>query len=105
VDEAQKKYDEEYKLHQDLQRNYNEAKAAAAKEEEITSFSLGAGQLANIRDLKGEVHSKDVEVEVKTKDGAAKKYRIMMKMYNLRDEAANIAHRGRWIITKFEQLS
>jgi hypothetical protein len=90
---------------QNLQRNYNEAKAAAAKEEEITSFSLGAGQLANIRDLKGEVHSKDVEVEVKTKDGAAKKYRIMMKMYNLRDEAANIAHRGRWIITKFEQLS
>lgn len=105
VDEAQKKYDEEYKVHQDLQRQYNEAKAAAAKEEEITSFSLGAGQLANIRDLKGEVHSKDVEVEVKTKDGAVKKYKITMKMYSLRDEAANIAHRGRWIITKFEQLS
>jgi hypothetical protein len=105
VDEAQKKFDEAYKNNRDLLNQYNEAKAAAAKEEEITSFSLGAGQLPNIRDLKGNVHSKDVDVEVKAKDGAAKVYKITIKMYDLKDEAANINRRGRWVITKFEQPS
>jgi len=104
MDAAQKKYDDEYKLHQDLIKQYNDAKAAAAKEEEITTFSLGAGQLANIRDLKGDVHSKEVEVQVKFKDGSTKNYKITTRMYRLKDEAANVAHPGRWIITKFEQL-
>jgi len=105
VDQAQTKYDTEYKLHQDLQKQYNEAKAAAAKEEEITAFSLGAGQLPNIRDLKGQVHAKDVEVAAKLKDGSTKNYRITIEMYDLKDEAANVIHRGRWVITKFESLS
>lgn len=104
VDAAQTKYDDEYKLHQDIIRKYSEAKAATAREEEITTFSLGAGQLPNIRDLKGEVHSKEVEVQIKEKGGATKNFRITMRWYNLKDEAANIPHRGRWIITKFEQL-
>jgi hypothetical protein len=102
MDAAQTKYDEEYKLHQDLQRDYNETKAAASKEEEITTFSLGAGQLANIRDLKGDVHSKLVEVDVTLKDGQTKKYQITMMMYRLKDEVTNLAHNGRWVITKFE---
>jgi hypothetical protein len=104
MDEAQKKYDDELKLHQDLQRQYNETKSAAAKEEEISVFSLGAGQLPNMRELKGEVHAKDVEVDVVLKDGQAKKYKITMEVYNLKDEAAGISHRGRWVITKFETL-
>jgi len=104
MDAAQLKYDEEYKLHQDLQRQYNETKAAASKEEEITIFSLGAGQLPNVRDLKGDVHSKVVEAEIVMKDGQTKKYQITMMMYRLKDEAANIAQNGRWIITKFETL-
>ena len=90
VDAAQTKYDEEYANHQDIIRQYNEAKAAAAKEEEITTFSLGAGQLPNIRDLKGNVHSKEVEIQVKTKAGAVKNYKITIKMYDLKDEAANV---------------
>lgn len=104
MDAAQTKYDDEYKLHQDLIKQYNDAKAAAAKEEEITTFSLNVGQLPNIRDLKGEVHSKDVEIQAKFKDGSTKNYRIMTRMYRLKDEAVNVAHPGRWIITKFEQL-
>jgi hypothetical protein len=107
VDAAQKKFDEAYQNNRNLLNQYNEAKAAAAKEEEITSFSLGyqgSSQLPNIRDLKGNVHSKDLEVQVKGKDGAAKNYKIAIKMYDLKDEAANIARRGRWVITKFEQL-
>jgi hypothetical protein len=102
MEAAQKKYDEEYKLHLDLQREYNETKAAASKEEEITTFSLGAGQLPNIRELKGDVHSKVVEVDVTLKDGQTKKYQITMMLYNLKDETAGLARRGRWIITKFE---
>jgi hypothetical protein len=104
VDAAQAKFDEAYQANRGLLNQYNETKTAAAKEEEITSFSLGAGQLPNIRDLKGDVHSKELEVQVKGKDGAAKNYKITIKMYDLKDEAANIARRGRWVITKFEQL-
>jgi len=104
VDAAQKKFEEAYQANRSLLNQYNEAKGAAAKEEEITIFSLGAGQLPNVRDLKGEVHSKDLEVQVKAKDKSAKNYRITIKMYDLKDEAANIARHGRWVITKFEQL-
>jgi len=104
VDAAQTKYDDEYKIHQDIIRKYGEAKAATAREEEITTFSLGAGQLPNIRDLKGEVNSKEVEVQIKEKGGAVKNFKITIRTYNLKDEAANIPHRGRWIITKFEQI-
>lgn len=104
MDAAQAKYDEEYAKHQDIIRQYNEAKAAATKEEDITIFSLGAGQLPNIRDLKGDVHTKDVQIEVKTKAGAVENYKISMKMYQLKDEAANVSHRGRWVITKIEKI-
>ncbi len=104
MDEAQKKYDAQYEANRNILKDYNDAKAAAAKEEEITSFSLGAGQLPNIRDLKGTIHAKEVEVQVKTKAGAAQNWRIIMRMYNLKDEAANLVHRGRWVITRFEQL-
>ena len=101
---AQKKYDEEYSLHNDLKKGYNDSKAAAQREEEITIFSLGAGQLSNVRDLKGEVHSKELELQTIGKDGVAKNHKIIMEMYDLKDEAANVARKGRWIIVKFEQL-
>jgi len=104
MDAAQAKYDQEYAAHQEIIRQYNESKAAAAKEEEITSFSLGAGPLPNIRDLKGNVHTKDVQIEVKTKAGVVENYKISMKMYQLKDEAANVNHRGRWVITKIEKI-
>jgi hypothetical protein len=104
MDAAQARYDQEYAAHQDIIRQYNEAKAGAAKEEEITLFSLGTGPLANVRDLKGTVHTKDVQIEVKSKAGAVTNYKISMKMYQLKDEAANVNHRGRWVITKIEQI-
>jgi len=104
MDAAQKKFDEVYKANSDLKVAYNEAKAAASREEEVTSFSLAAGQLANIRDLKGEVHSKEVEVEVKAKDGSVKNYRFFLRMYDLKDEALNVAHRGSWKIIRTEQI-
>jgi hypothetical protein len=101
---AKVKVDAAQKANRGLLNQFTETKAAAAKEEEITTFSLRAGQLPNIRDLKGNVHSKELEVQVKGKDGATKNYRITIKMYDLKDEAANIARRGLWVITKFEQL-
>ena len=103
VDELQAKYDQEFGLHKELQKNYNDAKSAAAREEEITAFSLGAKDLASIRDLKGDVHSKDVELKVKTKAGD-KKYKLYMRCYNLKDEATGLKNNGRWIIVKFEPL-
>jgi hypothetical protein len=103
VDELQAKYDQEFGLHKELQKNYNDAKSAAAREEEITAFSLAARDLATIRDLTGEVHSKDVELKVKTKTGD-KNYKLYMRSYNLKDETTGLKHNGRWVIVKFEPL-
>jgi hypothetical protein len=104
VDAAQKKYDEEYARHNELKKNYNEAKAAAQKEEDIAAFSIGNRQLTNIRELTGQVHSKDVDLEVTDKEGQLKKFKIAIKMYSLKDEALNVAHRGRWVIIKMEPV-
>jgi hypothetical protein len=104
VDAAQKAYDTEYAAHNDLKKAYNDAKAAAQKEEDITNFSLGAGQLASIRDLKGEIHTKDLEVAITAKDNTVKNYALQIVMYSLKDEAVNVAHRGRWIIVKFQAI-
>ena len=103
VDELQAKYDEIYERHRALQREYNDARAAAAREEEITRFSLGARDLPNARSLTGSVHMKDVDVKV-TKDGGERTHRLTLRKYDLRDEAMNLHHRGRWIIVRFESL-
>jgi hypothetical protein len=103
VEELQAKYDQEFALHKELQKNYNDAKSAAAREEEITAFSLGAKDLTSIRDLKGDVQFKDVELKVNTKAGD-KRYKLFMRCYNLKDDAG-LKHNGRWIIVKFEPLA
>jgi len=69
ADEMQAKFDEEREIHRQLQRDYNEAKAAAQREKDISIFSLDAGEVANIMDLAGTVHSKDVDVNITGKDG------------------------------------
>lgn len=104
VDELQAKYDEENAKMQDLKRAYTEAKAAAAAEEEMTMFSLGQRELPVVRSLTGNVHSKDVEIAIKMKDGQVKRYKLLLKQYELRDEANNIRHPGRWVIIRFEPL-
>ncbi len=101
VDEAQAKYDEEYNKMKDLKKSYNEAKAAAAAEEQITLFSLGVRELASVRDLTGNLHSKDVVVKIKTKQGATKDYRLLMRMYQVQT-AGGQRLPSRWVITKFE---
>jgi hypothetical protein len=103
--EAQVKYDEEREVHRELQRQYNEAKAAAAKEEQSALFSLGERQLLNIRELTGTVHSKELEVKVIGKDDQAKNYRFHLKRYELRDETAGITRRGAWKIINSEQVA
>jgi hypothetical protein len=104
VDDAQKKSDEEYKLYQDKRKAYIDAKTAAAREEEISGFCLNAGQIENIRDLKGNVHSKEIEIRVTANEGKTSKMKITMRMYVLRDEAAGLTRRGQWKIIKFERL-
>jgi hypothetical protein len=103
VKELQATYDEIYANHQNLQTEYNEAKAATAREEQITSFSLGAGDTGNIRDLTGNVHSKEVEVKVEGKE-ETKNYKLYLRMYDLKDEVLNVHRRGQWKIIKFEPL-
>ena len=104
MDEAQAKYDQEYSVHKELQKEYNDAKTAASKEEEITAFSLGAKDMPNIRSLTGSVYSKDVDIKIKTKSGTTKNYRLFMRKYDLKDEATSMKHNGRWVIIKFESL-
>jgi hypothetical protein len=105
VDELKAKYDVENTKMQDLKKAYNAAKAAAAAEEEMTMFSLGARELPIVRDLTGEVHSKDVEISIANRAGVKKNYKLLLKEYLLKDEANKIPHRGRWVIIKFEPLS
>jgi len=105
VDEMQAVFDQEREVHKQLQRGYNEAKAAAQKEKDTAIFSLGAGEVANIMDLAGTVHTKDVDVKVTGKDGQAKTYRFNLRRYELKDEAANLPRRGRWIIVKYEPVA
>lgn len=105
VEEAQAKYDQQYNLHKELQRNYNEAKTAAAKEEELTLFSLGMTQLPNVRDLTGTVHSKEVDLRISDREGEKKNYRFYLRRYELKDEATHMNYRGRWVIIKIEPLS
>ncbi|PMP94183.1 MAG: hypothetical protein C0168_09750 [Candidatus Aminicenantes bacterium] len=104
VEQLQAKYDEEYNAHRDLQASYSQAKEAAAKEEEITLFSLGVKNLPTVRDMNGEVHSKNVVISVKTKSGALKKYNVIFKRYVLKDEAGR-PYNGQWKIVKFEPVS
>jgi len=103
VDAAQIKFDEEREIHRQIQKSYNEVKAAAVREEEISIFSLGAGELPNIRDMEGEIHSKTVEVEIKSKTGI-KRYNFMIRKYVLKDETLNRTRRGRWIIVNIKPL-
>jgi hypothetical protein len=105
VDEMQAKFDQEREVHKQLQRDYNEAKAAAQREKDISTFSLGAGEVANIMDLAGTVHTKDVDVKITGRDGQVTTYRFNLRRYELKDEAANITRRGRWIIVKFAPVA
>lgn len=103
VDELQAKYEEIRETHNQLQTDYSAAKTAAEKEETITSFSLGAGEVPNIRELTGTVHSKEAEIEVTQQDGVRHLKCYLIK-YMLEDETLNLPRRGRWIITRFEEL-
>jgi len=103
-DELQAKYEEIRARHDQLMKDFNLAKQASIREEETTNFSLRAGDLANIRDLKGNVHSKDVEIKAISRSGT-RNIKFYMKRYELRDETLNLPFRGRWIIIKIEPLS
>jgi hypothetical protein len=105
IDKFQAAYDIENGKMQELKRVYNEAKTAAAAEEEMTMFSLGQRELPVVRSLTGDVHSKGVEIAITLKSGGVKNYNLLMKQYMLRDEANNLPHRGRWVIIKFEPLN
>jgi hypothetical protein len=104
ADELKVKYDEVLSEHKEMQRRYNEAKADAAREEEIATFSLGTGELPTIRDFTGEAHIKEVDVKTEGETGV-NNYRIYLRRYILQDTATGISHRGRWIIVKFENLN
>lgn len=104
IDELQIKYDEIYEKHKNIQKQYNETKAAAQQEEDISLFSLGAGELPNVRNFLGDMTAKEVDIECVLKDGTEKNYRVFMRRYVLKDENAGITRRGRWIITKFEVI-
>jgi len=103
VDEAQAKFDEERGIHSQMQKDANEAQTIARKEEEIAEFSLGAGDIPNIRTLTGEVFSKEVDIRAVGQAGT-KDYKFFLRRYVLEDETLNLTHRGRWIIVKIESI-
>ncbi len=105
VEQLQAKYDEEYNIHKELQRQYGEAKEAAAREEQITLFSLGLKNLPGIRSLNGDVHTKELVISVKNKAGVERKYKVEMRKYVLKDETGKVAYSGQWKIIDFVPVS
>ncbi len=104
VDELDAKYKEIRAKHDQIQIDYNMAKSASSKEEEITNFSLNAGNIPNLRELTGEAHFIEVELKIQGKEGT-KNYKFYLRKYNLKDELLNLSRRGRWVIVKIEQLA
>jgi len=103
VAERQAAYDKEYEAHKQLLKEYNTAKEAAEREEKITNFSV-LGEFPNIREMTGEIHKKEVIIEVDTLEEGVKKYKVNFRRYILKDPATNTTHRGRWIILNFEPI-
>ena len=103
VNEAQAKYDEQYEKHKDIQKDMNAAETAAAKEEEITLFSLGVQELITVRDLTGDVAFKELTVRTVGAEGT-KDFKFYLRRYTLTDEATNQHWRGQWKIVKIEPL-
>jgi hypothetical protein len=105
ADDLKVKYDEILEQHRNLQREYNEAKAAAAKEEEISVFSLGykADDVPLVRDFTGDVHFKEVDIKI-VSEGETKNYKVYMRKYMLKNEASGRSYRGRWVILRFELI-
>ena len=106
AEELEAEYEKILEDYKELQREYNEAKAEAKREEEITAFSLGVklGDYPNIREFTGDVHSKEVIVEITDSEGNKKNYKVYMRKYLVKDETNNLQHRGRWIILRFESV-
>lgn len=104
IDELQKAYDVENGKMQAVKKAYNEAKAAAAAQETMAMFSLGVRELPTIRELTGEVHSKDVVVAITNKAGTKKEYKLDMRQYVLKDQRG-LRLPSRWVIIKFVPVS
>jgi len=102
VEQATAKYDQEREVHRQLQKDYNDAKAAAQKEQDIALFSLAEREMPTIRDMTGTIHSKTVDVKVVDKSGQTKNYRFYLEQYALKDEASGYTRNGAWKIVKLE---
>ena len=103
VSAAQTKYDEQYEKHKNVQIEKNDAEAEAQKEEDITLFSLGVKDLLNVRDLTGDVFFKEVTIRTVGAEGT-KDYKLLLRMYTLKDEPTNQHWRGRFIIVSIVSL-
>lgn len=105
VEEATAKYDQEREVHRQLQKDYNDAKSAAQKLQDIALFSLSEREMPTVRDMTGTVHSKTVDVQVVDKSGQTKNYRFYLQQYMLKDEASGYARNGAWKIIKLEPIA
>lgn len=105
VEEATAKYEQEREVHRQLQKDYNDAKAAAQRLQDIALFSLAEREMPTVRDMTGTVHSKTVDVKVVDKSGQTKNYRFYLQQYMLKDEASGYARNGAWKIVKLETIA
>jgi hypothetical protein len=105
MEEAAAKYDQEREVHRQLQKDYNDAKAAAQREQDIALFSLSEREMPTIRDMTGTIHSKTVDVKTVDKSGVAKSYRFYLEQYLLKDEASGYTRNGAWKIVKLEPIA
>ena len=101
----QAKYDQEFGLHKELQKNYNDAKFAAAREEEITGFLPGRQGSGHDPRPDGRSPLEGSRSEGQDQGTRRQEYKLFMRRYILKDEATGLKHNGRWVIIKFEPLA
>ena len=105
MEEAAAKYDQEREVHRQLQKDYNDAKAAAQRVQDIALFSLSEREMPTVRDMTGTISSKNVEVKVVDKSGQTKSYRFSLEKYVLKDETSGYMRNGAWKIIKLETIA
>jgi hypothetical protein len=105
MEEATAKYDQEREVHRQLQKDYNDAKAGAQREQDIALFSLSEREMPTIRDMMGTIHSKTVDIKAVDKSGQTKNFRFYLEQYVLKDEASGYTRNGGWKIVKLEPIA
>jgi hypothetical protein len=106
VEEFQTKFDQERERHRGMQASYKESNISMVQEESAVTLSLGvkAENMPTVKKMKGNVHSKQIDVEIVDKSMTRSKHRFHLRRYNLQEPLSGKTYDGKWIIIRIDQI-